>query len=656
MGKKKNWDIVRNQKDLDTVKYRDVFEDQQLERGSIEEKKTMKGRLILAASLSAVLFIVIWLIVTAIQMYTRREGLDDDADPRDDYIFVEEHYENKDDPQDILTVDEYNEWYKIYHDYDSKRKDSDEPPQVPVDDMTDFINQYSYNSDEGVYYINNEPRTKEEYAAEVKAHYAEYEKAKEAYDLYYKQHTDPEYHKDAEKPEGYVKTIAHYKNVSDTTQYLTVENYKKAVEEYDAKVKEKLVSEDQLSIPLKPINFAAAYKGDDLKCMTNAEAWALSGEDKSDMVGKVSKERFDEFLQYCSDNGIKINESPFNKDGLELPDAADSAAVAAYAKYQGFYDELKSLFSSYKKTSYSEYWDLLVQYTNDVHYDRNTNSYNIASTCTYVPTVYRNTFDGTTISVLEYTELKNKFSQDISAYNKEYLIHRKAYHPDDIDGTLPRFKLGPNMMKVLVSFVGALFVFGLMAMLLNRNLKAQNLMSDTSDINQYHNDQHIALPEEIQQNYDWFPDVGAHSAVQVSSMISHMALSNKGLKNVMLARRAKEDIKDENGDIEYYKGEILLDDKGDPITDNVSIIDNEFMEALFDASKAPKNKTVRHYYDTTKIPYNPDGSNRDKLGKYETVADLINSDWEFPIYEPQRPAGAYIVDTAPVVGYNAINT
>ena len=38
----------------------------------------------------------------------------------------------------------------------------------------------------------------------------------------------------------------------------------------------------------------------------------------------------------------------------------------------------------------------------------------------------------------------------------------------------------------------------------------------------------------------------------------------------------------------------------------------------------------------------------DKLKGYDTVADLINNEWEFPYYEPQRPAGAYIVDTAPV--------
>jgi len=44
----------------------------------------------------------------------------------------------------------------------------------------------------------------------------------------------------------------------------------------------------------------------------------------------------------------------------------------------------------------------------------------------------------------------------------------------------------------------------------------------------------------------------------------------------------------------------------------------------------------------------PDGRrrDRDKLD-YDTVADVINADWEFPEYEVQRPGGAYLVDTAP---------
>ena len=208
--------------------------------------------------------------------------------------------------------------------------------------------------------------------------------------------------------------------------------------------------------------------------------------------------------------------------------------------------------------------------------------------------------------------------------------------------------MAPNWWKILASLVvGGLIFIGLYTIMM-RNLDAQNLMADTSDINQYPNDQHIALPEEVQRNYDWFPDVGAHSDVQPSSMISHMALSNKGLKSVKVAKRAKKDILDEDGNVLYYKGEMLRDDNDDPIFETKPIIDEKFMDALFEASGALDDKKVRMYYDTTKIPYNRGNKNREKLKGYDTVADLINGDWEFPAYEPQRPGGGYIVDTAPV--------
>lgn len=206
----------------------------------------------------------------------------------------------------------------------------------------------------------------------------------------------------------------------------------------------------------------------------------------------------------------------------------------------------------------------------------------------------------------------------------------------------------PTLFKCLGSLAVGLITFGILYQVMMRNLDAQNMMSDTSDINQYQNDQHIALPEEIQRKFDWFPDVGAHSDVQVSSMISHMALSNKGLKSVNVAKRAKKDIVDEDGDVEYYAGEALLNEDGNVILERKPIIDTKFMEDLFEASGAPNEKSIRKYYDATKIPYNPGNKDRDKLKGYNTVADLINKDWTFPEYEPQRPAGAYIVDTAPV--------
>lgn len=238
------------------------------------------------------------------------------------------------------------------------------------------------------------------------------------------------------------------------------------------------------------------------------------------------------------------------------------------------------------------------------------------------------------------------------AYGKEYKDAKSVPIPDwykeKQEKSSMLYYFQPSFLKLIVSLAVGLLVFVILYQLMMRNLDAQNMMSDTSDINQYQNDQHIALPEEIQRKFDWFPDVGAHSNVQVSSMISHMALTNKGLNKILVAKRAKSDILDEDGDVLYYKGEILYDDDGNPIMESKPVIDEKFMDDLFTASGAPDDKSIRKYYDSTAIPYNPGNKDRDKLKGYNTVADLINNDWILPEYEPQRPAGAYLVDTAPV--------
>ncbi|MFE4334035.1 type IV secretory system conjugative DNA transfer family protein [Streptomyces sp. NPDC056831] len=202
--------------------------------------------------------------------------------------------------------------------------------------------------------------------------------------------------------------------------------------------------------------------------------------------------------------------------------------------------------------------------------------------------------------------------------------------------------------KLFVTLGSGLLVMLVIGTWFSRKVAAANLMNTTSDINQYQNDQHIALPEEIQRNFDWFPDAGAHSDVQVSSVISHMMLKKKGLGTVEVSQRAEKDVIDEGGNLVYYAGEVMDDDEGNPLARTLPIIDEDFGDDLFESSGLPQDKTMRKKYDTTLIPYNPDGKDREKLGTYKTVADLIKDDWTFPAYEVQRPAGAYIVDTAPV--------
>lgn len=203
-------------------------------------------------------------------------------------------------------------------------------------------------------------------------------------------------------------------------------------------------------------------------------------------------------------------------------------------------------------------------------------------------------------------------------------------------------KLGVSLFMVLIAGLP-------ISLKLWRNYEVQNLRNDHSDINTYQNDQHIALPMETMTKFEWFPDVGAHASPQVSSMISHVALSNKGIDKVEVAQfYSKKDEEESGGQV--LAGEHKTDDDGDIIFEKMPFFDKEFGEALFEASGiTDKLKNYKKYYDATKIPYMPD-SPRDSVGggKYKTVAEVINADWELPYYEPQRPAGAYLVDVAPV--------
>lgn len=208
-----------------------------------------------------------------------------------------------------------------------------------------------------------------------------------------------------------------------------------------------------------------------------------------------------------------------------------------------------------------------------------------------------------------------------------------------------------SLLRWLVSLGGGVIGGAVLATALRRTIESQNVMHDTTDINQYKNDQHVALPEEVVSKYGIFPDIGAHSSVQPSSLLSHVMLTNKGLKSVDLTRHADKDIyEDDHGTriLATHKG-APLKDSGDRLqSDRRPMIDEAFGDALFDASGLPKDKNLRTRFHATDIPYNPGGKNIEKFGDADTVAQHINDDWTLPWYEPQRPAGAYIVDEAPV--------
>lgn len=221
----------------------------------------------------------------------------------------------------------------------------------------------------------------------------------------------------------------------------------------------------------------------------------------------------------------------------------------------------------------------------------------------------------------------------------------------DTDDSIMGWLLFDHMsfLRVVVTLAGAMAAgFGLREVLL-RQLNAQNALYDTTDINQYEDDQHIALPGEVIRKFTIVPDVGAHFPAAPSSLISHVMLSNKGVDKVDATVFADSDIIDEKtGEVIYKKGEPVYNDDGTIKTKRVPMFDIDFAHELYSASGIPKNKEIRRFFDPSSIEHNPDGKDRDKTGSQALLAEHINETWTLPWYEPQRPGGAYLVDEAPV--------
>lgn len=277
------------------------------------------------------------------------------------------------------------------------------------------------------------------------------------------------------------------------------------------------------------------------------------------------------------------------------------------------------------------------------------------------------TYDNTPITVDCFlpTDDKGNVDHSKSCASKPEQVKRPQWHIDatekamkdagiEVDNSSQRKENGLgvvffslNKWRILLSFLSGLGAFLVAQTYFSRQWEAQNAMSNNVDINDYANDQHIAVPEEVAERYGLFPDVGAHSPVQVSSMLSHMMLKNKGIKQVYAPVRAEEDIVDENGNILTHKGQPVTDSTGRMKIQKVPMFDTDFGQKLFEAS-GMQDKNFQNFFDATVLKYNPGGKNIEKLGGQDTYADHINELWTLPPYEPQRPAGAYIVDQAPV--------
>ena len=67
MAKKTNWDIIKDRQPQDTTKYRDVYDDQQLERSKIEEKQSPLSRIIATVIVAILAGILMYMVVGGIR-------------------------------------------------------------------------------------------------------------------------------------------------------------------------------------------------------------------------------------------------------------------------------------------------------------------------------------------------------------------------------------------------------------------------------------------------------------------------------------------------------------------------------------------------------------------------------------------------------------
>lgn len=212
-----------------------------------------------------------------------------------------------------------------------------------------------------------------------------------------------------------------------------------------------------------------------------------------------------------------------------------------------------------------------------------------------------------------------------------------------------------GLIRGILLGVGTFGAYKISKIVAQRYWDSQHVDDSRELLDQYKDDSRIQQPEELPENFDIFPDVGAHSkGTDVTAIIGHMMLNNDGLDKVSVTMRAdgKTDV-DENGEL-LNKNVRFYDDNDEVAKVTRNMIDTEFGEKLWDSDDIPRpqgknsgyiQNVLRRRYSPSKLLYNP----MHKFGKpdVKTVSERINSDWYMPEFEVQRPAGCYIVDTEP---------
>lgn len=169
----------------------------------------------------------------------------------------------------------------------------------------------------------------------------------------------------------------------------------------------------------------------------------------------------------------------------------------------------------------------------------------------------------------------------------------------------------------------------------------KNAIHIDDDVEDRPDDAYVRTVDHLARQLDVAPDVGLGFKGHASTLMSHIMVSNKGIKKI------KVPMYDKNVD-----GYIKRDTNGNIMYETKPMFDEDLAHALYDMSGVPRE--FRKFYDARDYDFNPiDKKSGKRVGEYgrkeyDTLADVINNDFYVLDTETARPAGVYFYDRRPV--------
>lgn len=169
----------------------------------------------------------------------------------------------------------------------------------------------------------------------------------------------------------------------------------------------------------------------------------------------------------------------------------------------------------------------------------------------------------------------------------------------------------------------------------------KNAIYIDDDMEDRPDDAYVRTVDHMALQLDIAPDVGLGFDGHASTLMSHIMVSNKGIKKI------KVPVYDKNVD-----GFVKRDENGDIVYETKPMFDEELAHRLYDMSGVPPE--FRLFYDARDYDFNPiDKKTKRRLGdygrmEYDTLADVINNNFYVLDTETARPAGVYFYDRRPV--------